>query len=124
VSAALGNPFKGDPQHSCCDLGPEVTKQLAEARKAAEWALIDEEHLPKMGNEVWRDEGEEYGGVSVEAVDVDMAKWPLEDWQIEHWTHYRSINAPHTEDKAEKLDRFVDFMREDQKVKPYPQEPA
>ena len=38
----------------------ELERQIAEARKAAEWTLIDAEHLPKVGEEIVRGYAPEY----------------------------------------------------------------
>jgi hypothetical protein len=70
----------------------ELERQLAEARKVAEWVPIDEEHLPKVGDEV--------GGydpplaipfvISV----ASLADLDIHQWRCMGYTHYRPGNAP------------------------------
>ena len=63
---------------------------LAEVSKAAAWALITPETLPKMGDELgsWFDDPSFFvvcdaGGIS-----------PYEDLVRDGWTHFRHINPP------------------------------
>ena len=73
----------------------ELEAQLAEARKAAEWTLIDAEHLPQVGDEVggydlalaipsWR----------IRLVSVAfLANLDIPQWRRYGYTHYRPKNA-------------------------------
>lgn len=65
--------------------------QVRELQANMNWREITTESLPKIGEEVWRDLGDEFGGIDVEAVDSDQELWGLEDWKLEYWTHHRLI---------------------------------
>ena len=71
----------------------ELDRQIAEACKAAAWARIDEEHLPKVedGDEV----GVWHGGKWHRF--TSMVNRTAEEWINLGWTHYRPINAPRKE---------------------------
>ena len=69
----------------------ELERQIAEARKAAEWTLIDEEHLPQVGDEVLNSSTMVVAPVC--HADVKWAGYGL--WLKSGWTYYyRAINPP------------------------------
>jgi hypothetical protein len=68
----------------------KLETDLAEAKKAAKWTLIDAKHLPKVGDQVWGK-----SRLLLQVDEEDLLRYP--DWQdwIRNWyTHYRPINAP------------------------------
>jgi len=70
----------------------ELESQLAEARKLSQWVRIDEEHLPKEGDEVgyWSVTG--LGELWL--VRTVAVNWNLSQCRSARWTHYRPNNAP------------------------------
>ena len=69
-----------------------ATRQLAEARKLSQWVRIDEEHLPKEGDEVgyWSVTG--LGELWL--VRTVAVNWNLSQCRSARWTHYRPNNSP------------------------------
>jgi hypothetical protein len=74
--------------------------QLAEARKAATWVPIDEEHVPKTGDVIW---GEKTGRVVLtkyRGINLVETTYTAEELTSEGWTLYFPITAPQEEKKA------------------------
>ena len=74
----------------------ELERQIAEARKAAEWTLIDAEHLPKVGDEVGGyDPASAIPSWCIRLVSVAfLADLDIPQWRRMGYTYYRPINAP------------------------------
>ena len=79
----------------------KIRKDLAEAKKAAEWTRIDAEHLPQVGDELF---DYDEGGNVVEsfhiACEAYHGKMHMQDETAgrllkDGYTHYRPISAPH-----------------------------
>ena len=78
----------------------KIRKDLAEAKKAAEWTRIDAEHLPQVGDELF---DYDEGGNVVEsfhiACEAYHGKMHMQDETAgrllkDGYTHYRPISAP------------------------------
>lgn len=72
-------------------------KTIAELRAEVEklsWKPITPESSPKVGDELYRNVGEEFGGITVQEADDEMDSWIASDYAFEYWTHYRPINPP------------------------------
>ena len=80
----------------------ELERQIAEARKAAEWTLIDAEHLPKVGDEVggydpalaipsWRIHLVSVAFLLIPPLPADLY---IPQLRRMGYTYYRPINAP------------------------------
>lgn len=65
--------------------------EVAALKAQVEWTLIDEEHLPKVGDEVLKAESG-----YVDSVDADNKDYDYASWRRYGYTHYRSTNAPVT----------------------------
>lgn len=75
----------------------ELEAQLADARKAATWVPIDEEHLPKVGDEVISSFSLKPRISAASLFGINKAD--MWYWKLKSYTHYRPIGAPQPERK-------------------------
>ena len=73
----------------------QAEAEVTRLRALAEWTLIDKQHLPTVGDEIYaRARCRGFLWVTVATVGKHKAHWAAEDYTKNGWTHYRPITPP------------------------------